>query len=309
MLNRNKINLHTLLIGILLFGISLSASALIFHMPENDDSVIGGMRITQIKKGNTFYKLSRKYEMGYDEMVAANPNIAKYSNLSLNKPITIPSFFILPNTPHQGLIVNLPEFRLYYYPTEYNVVITEPVSVGRPNWSTPLLITQIIEKTKNPPWVVPESILINNAKRGVYLPSIVPPGPRNPLGKFALRLSKWSILIHGTNQPHLIGKRVSSGCIRMYPEDIEFLFSTIAKGTAVHIIDQPYKVGWQKNKLYLEAHMPFLETRNSPMEELEKVRQLVLSATQNQSVNIDWHAVVTTLAKHSGIPHVIGVRL
>lgn len=282
------------------------ACALTFFLPQNGDNVIGSMRIVQSEKGKNFTQLMRHFEMGYDEMKRANPKLRRYGRLRKDKAVTIPSFYILPDVPYQGIVINLPELRLYYFPPDYNVVMTEPVALGKLGWSTPLITTQVIEKIKDPPWVVPESIMMRNLSKGVYLPKVVPPGPKNPLGKFALRLGAWSVLIHGTIQPHLIGKRVSSGCIRMYPEDIKYLFETVAKGTPVRIIDHPYKVGWLGRDLYLEAHMPFLEARDTVDEELEKIRQLVLTATYNRPAKVDWHAVVMVLAKHTGIPHMIG---
>lgn len=282
------------------------AYALVYYLPENGDNIVGSMRIVQAEKGQTFSQLTRYFEMGYLEMKTANPRLRRYGKLRKSRAVTVPSFFILPNVPKEGIVINLPELRLYYFPPDHHVVITEPVALGKLGWSTPLLETEVIEKVKNPPWVVPESIIWNSMQKGIYLPKVMPPGPKNPLGKFALRLGAWSVLIHGTIQPQHIGKRVSSGCIRMYPEDIEYLFQAIAKGTHVRIIDNPYKIGWLGNDLYLEAHLPFLEVRGTVDEELEKIRQLVLSATYDRPAKIDWHAVVMILAKHTGIPNIIG---
>ena len=280
--------------------------ALVYFLPRNSDNVIGSMRIVQGKKGKNFSQLTRHFEMGYNEMKRANPKLRRYGKIRKSKAVTVPSFFILPDVPREGIVINLPELRLYYFPPSHNVVMTEPVALGKLGWSTPLIVTEVIEKIKDPPWVVPESIMWRSMQRGIYLPKVMPPGPKNPLGKFALRLGEWSILIHGTIQPHLIGKRVSSGCIRMYQEDIEYLFQTVAKGTPVRIIDYPYKVGWLGRDLYLEAHMPFLEVRGTIDDELEKIRQLVLTVTYNRPAKVDWHAVVMILAKHTGIPHIIG---
>lgn len=282
------------------------AYALVYYLPENGSNIVGGMRIVQAEKDKTFSELMRHFEMGFLEMQVANPTLQHYGKLRESRAVTIPSFFILPDAPKKGIVINLPELRLYYFPPNHNVVITEPVALGKLGWSTPLLETTVIEKIKDPPWVVPESIMLSSMQKGIYLPEVMPPGPKNPLGKFALRLGAWSVLIHGTIQPQYIGKRVSSGCIRMYPEDIEYLFQAIPIGTPVRIIDNPYKVGWLGNELYLEAHLPFLEVRGTVDEELEKIRQIVLSATYDRPAKIDWHAVVMVLAKHTGIPHIIG---
>jgi L,D-transpeptidase ErfK/SrfK len=299
-------NLPIYVVTIWFLSIAFPAYALVYYLPKNGNNIIGSMRIVQTEKRATLYKLRRHYEMGHNEMVKANPRLPRYRRIKRNQAVVIPSFFILPDAPRTGIVINLPELRLYYYPPEHNVVITEPVALGKLGWSTPLLMTEVIEKIKNPPWVVPESIREYNAYKGIYLPQVVPPGPKNPLGKFALRLGAWSVLIHGTIMPQHIGKRVSSGCIRMYPEDIKYLFHAVVKGTPVRIIDQPYKVGWLDNDLYLEAHLPFLEARGEVYEELEKIRQLVLTATFDRQAKIDWHAVVMVLAKHTGIPSIIG---
>lgn len=291
---------------VLLISYFSVAHALTFFLPENGDNVIGSMRIVQGEKGKNFNQLARNFEMGYNEMKTANPKLRRYGKLRKSAAVTVPSFFVLPDAPRKGIVINLSELRLYYFPPNHNVVITEPVALGKLGWSTPLLTTEIIEKIKDPPWVVPESIMLRSMEKGIYLPKVMPPGPKNPLGKFALRLGVWSILIHGTIAPNLIGKRVSSGCIRMYPEDIEYLYQEVAKGTAVRIIDEPYKVGWLGRDLYLEAHMPFLESRGDVHYELEKIRQLVLGVTYNHKAKVDWRAVVMVLAKHTGIPHVIG---
>ena len=299
----NNLKYLILFLIMLLPGVSY---ALVYYLPANGDNIIGSMRIVQAAKGKTFSQLTRYFEMGYLEMKAANPKLRRYGKLRKSKAVTVPSFFILPDVPKTGIVINLPELRLYYFPPNHNVVVTEPVALGKLGWSTPLLETTVIEKIKDPPWVVPESIMWSSMQKGIYLPEVMPPGPKNPLGKFALRLGAWSVLIHGTIQPQHIGKRVSSGCIRMYPEDIKYFYDAVAKGTPVSIVDNPYKVGWLGNDLYLEAHLPFLEVRGTVDEELEKIRQIVLSATYNRPAQVDWHAVVMILAKHTGIPHIIG---
>jgi len=166
--------------------------------------------------------------------------------------------------------------------------------------------SKIIAKHKNPTWFPTEDTHKEARELGITLPKRILPGPENPLGKYSIRLSPHTYLIHGTNRPEGVGIKSSGGCIRMYPEDIRHLFHSVAKGTPVRIIDQPYKVGWLGKDLYLEAHMPFLEARGTPHEELEKIRQLVLTATYDRQADVDWHAVVLVLAKHTGLPHIIG---
>ncbi|MBU0455762.1 MAG: L,D-transpeptidase family protein [Pseudomonadota bacterium] len=279
--------------------------ALTFHLPYPSDAVVGSQKIVQIKKGDTFYTLARRYEVGFAELAKANPNINPYKGLKMNRAIVIPTSFILPNTPRHDIVINLPEMRLYYYPPEKNTVITEPISIGRAGWETPLIETKVVEKVKDPYWVVPNSIWDYSAQKGIFLPRVVAPGPDNPLGHYALRLGDWSILIHGTNQPFHIGKRISSGCIRMYPEDIAYLYENIDVATPVSIVDQPYKIGWKNSTLYLEVHPPLAEYRGDNYEEWELVRYLIANAAHSNT-RINWQTAHKIFTQRRGVPYPIG---
>lgn len=224
------------------------ATALTFVLPAHGDDVVGHVQWTQALPGDTFNKIGRRYDMGYFELVEANPMI----NPDHPQPgsiIVIPSRFILPPKRH-GLVINLAELRIYYYPPHRHVVITYPVGIGREGWDTPLGPSWIAEKMRNPIWTVPESIRKDRAKEGVHLPVKVPPGPDNPLGGYAMRLKQATYLIHGTNDSQGVGRRSSAGCIRLFPEDIESLFAEVARKEKVTIIDLPYKFGWEKHRLF-----------------------------------------------------------
>jgi L,D-transpeptidase ErfK/SrfK len=279
----------------------------VYHLPEPGDDLIGHVQISQIKKGDTIYKISRRYSMGHEEMIQANPDQFHRKYLQVNKPFTIPSFFILPDAPREGIVINLPEMRLYYYPKHLNVVVTAPIAIGRPEWRTLVMETKVIDKEEDPVWTVPPSIMQEKIKNGVFdYPEIVPPGAENPLGKYALRLGNWSTLIHGTNQPEHIGKAVSSGCIRMYPDDIELLYREVPIGTPVRIINQPYLVGWLYGHLYFEAHPPFEEEEGSFEEELDYAYELINHTLEEYPhVMVDESAVESIIEKHTGIPHII----
>lgn len=284
---------------------SLNGSALVFQLPPQRDDLIGHVQIVLSKSGDTLYKLSRKYEMGYDELVQANLEIRQYGRLRKNTGVIIPAYFILPDAPRNGIIINLPEKRLYYYPVGRHMVLTEPVAIGEYGWPTPLMIGYVIEKIKDPEWRVPESIQIEQIAKGEEPKTVVPPGPDNPLGQYALRLSAWSLLIHGTNAVYTIGKRASHGCIRMYPEDIEELFYNVPENTPIRIVDQPYKVGWKDNKLYLEVHTSLIETRGTVDERVKKVYELIMVAVNNDKNAIDWNAVKEALIRQTGLPQLI----
>ena len=291
----------------LLLLLNVQAFALIFSHPESHNQLIGKTYSIKSTPNDTLYKTARHYEMGFYEIQRANPNINIHKKIPNNTEIIIPAFFVLPDTEQlKGTIVNLPEMRLYYFSTKSPIIITEPVAIGRPGWSTPVMQTRIVEKITNPEWVVPESIANHYAKKNEYLPNVIRPGMNNPLGHYALRLGKFSILIHGTNDPLSIGKSISSGCIRMYPEDISQLFIEIDKNTTVHIINQPYKIGWLDNRLYLEIHPPLKKDPQGIHNIQKKVYELIKNKIDNNFMeHINWDQVDTAIKEQTGLPSLI----
>jgi L,D-transpeptidase ErfK/SrfK len=210
----------------------------------------------------------------------------------------------------EGIILNVPEMRLYYYPPRVKgkpqEVITYPLGVGREGWKTPYLKTKIIEKKANPNWYPPESIRKEHEAAGDPLPKIVKAGPDNPLGAFAMRLGNPDYLIHGTNKPYGVGMRVSHGCIRLYPEDIEALFAEVSLKTPVNIINQPYKVGVKDNVIYIEAH-PFLDEDTEKYENnLTSVVALIINISNDKHYELDWSAAYDAINKPTGLPIAIG---
>lgn len=283
-------------------------TALTFPLPKPGNDVVGSYKIVQSKKGDTLLKVARQYEMGVDDILEANKSLAPkgiWSVLKKDTAIIIPSEFILPNTPREGIVINLPEKRLYLYQKDEPVVMTEPVAIGIYGWPTPLLSGSIIEKAKNPTWHIPESIQIEREMDGLPAVTFIPPGPQNPLGKYAMRLSNRSILIHSTNAINSIGRRASHGCIRMYPEDAEELFYSTDINMPVRIINQPYKAGWSENHIYLEIHPSLLETRGTIHERVEEAFNLLMDLTNNNKQIINWAAVETALVKQTGIPEMV----
>ena len=169
----------------------------------------------------------------------------------------LPTHYILPQAPHRGIVVNLPEKRLYVYRSHR--VYTFPIGIGRAGWTTPVGQLRIISKQKNPAWYVPKAVRATQAELGNPLPAVVPAGPNNPLGDYALRLSKSNYLIHGTHDPSGVGKRSSAGCLRMYPEDIKRLYHMIPINTPVTIIKQPLKTAQVGSQFWVESHSPLIE--------------------------------------------------
>ena len=288
-----------------------------YPYPENKADKLIGDYPTQIvythaKHEDTLLDIAREFNLGQNEILLANPSVDRWLPGEDTK-VKIPSSHLLPDTPHKGLTLNLSEFRLYYYPqaktkNQPRVVITHPISIGRVDWNTPLGKTRIIAKNKNPTWTPPKSIRKEHAAEGDILPKVFPPGPDNPLGLFAIRLGIPGYLIHSTNKPYGVGMRVSHGCIRMYPEDIEKLFPKIKIGTPVYIVNQPIKVGWSDDLLYIEVH-PALEGNELSFEEkLDMALDLIEKANNKQIPVLDGNALKSALQQSNGIPVAIFKR-
>ncbi len=255
-------NITAWAILLLLLLLSHHSHAESFFMPAADNDIIGQLITVNSNDTDTFLDIARKFDIGYNEIVQANPGIDPWQPAPRSS-ILVPSLYILPNAPKQGIVINIPEMRLYYYPQPEKehtpMVITYPISIGKEGWLMPLGESKVTVKIENPSWTVPPSIREAYNKEGYDLPSVVPPGDKNPLGKFAMKLGSSGYFIHGTNKPHSIGMRVSYGCFRLYPEDIEELIYMTPKGTPVTVVNQPFKVGKHHGKIYIEAHPPLPE--------------------------------------------------
>lgn len=244
------------LVSVLLLASSAQAAT---YKIEKGSDIVGEVQHYTVKKGDTFDGIARKFDLGIIELQEANPKI-KPNKLVEGTELLIPTEFILPNgVPLEGIILNVAELRVYYFPPNSNEVMTFPVGLGQTGWKTPIGQTKIIKKRANPTWTPPPSIRAKAEARGQTLPAVVPAGPNNPLGQYAMNLGWTNYLMHGTNKPSSVGLRSSHGCIRMLPEDIETLYHNVDVGTKVTIIHEPYKIGVKSGELYLEAHDPFPE--------------------------------------------------
>lgn len=273
---------------------------------SESDSVIGQIATVHSRKGETLPDIARHFGLGFNEIMRANKNL-KVWRLTKASRVILPLEFILPNATHEGVVINVANMRLFYFPTESNSrhprsVFSFPLGIGKEGWSTPLGKTRIVSKTKAPNWHVPTSIRNEHALKGDPLPAVIPAGPDNPLGAYAMHLGFPGYLIHGTNKPYGVGLRVSHGCVRMYPENIERLFSQTSVGTKVTIVDQPYLIGWRDNMLFLEVHTS-VDKHSKKIKQLNK--QLLNKFKQNPEAagtEIDWDKVKKVLAMSTGTP-------
>jgi len=277
-----------------------------FVLPPDDQYMIGVVREITVGRDTTLSDEARRYNVGFNEIRLANPWIDPWLPENGSKVI-LPTQHLIPDVPRKGIVLNVPEMRLYYFPKpERNsppVVITNPVSIGRGDWETPLGQTKVIAKTTDPVWRPPESIRNEHAAEGDILPKVVPAGPENPLGKHALRLGLPGYLIHGTNKPYGIGMQVTHGCVRMYPEDIEAIYDLVPVGTPVNIVQQPYKFGWYLDMLYLEAHPPF-RGDNSTAPDIKSLYDAVRKINEKLAPGqkVDWDDALRIARNPAGMP-------
>lgn len=283
--------------------------AISFVLPDNaKDSLVmefsqGINKKTIASKDEDLLDIARRFDLGQNEIIRLNPDVDRWLPKA-GAQIQIQSERLLPDAPRSGLVLNLPEFRLYYFPEpgskEPSSVITHPISIGRQDWDTPLGQTSIIAKKENPTWTPPESIKKEHAAKGDPLPDVVPAGPNNPLGLYAMRLGIPGYLIHSTNKPYGVGMRVSHGCIRMYPEDIDTLFPLITVGTPVSIVNQAVKVGWAGDSLYIEVHPPLENHQTDNL--LDIALDLIEQANNGVLPILDGSALNDALTERKGLP-------
>jgi L,D-transpeptidase ErfK/SrfK len=292
-----------------LLGLSLlpsNAFSATYPMPSAGNDVVGEVFVTQAQRGEDLDDVAKRFGMSMHEMMEANPGIKPYSRLRGGKQVLVPAQFVLP-AYRKGIVINLAELRIYYFTRDGKHVVTYPVGLGRDEWRTPLTATSVVGKTTNPVWNVPPSIhQFVYQQTGRVLPRSMPPGPENPLGPYALYLGHAGYLIHGTNQPESIGKFVSSGCIRMNNTDVHDLYMRVPVGTAVHIVNSPYRAGWSEGRLYLKANVPV--DINSSSGDLNQLswEEAINRKVGNKSAVVDWRRAAQVAQEHRGVPQVVG---
>lgn len=277
------------------------------HYPLQEQSdIIGEVKAVEADQEDTLIDIGLRHGIGYNAMRQANPDTRVWLP-GEGTSVVVPTRFILPPGPREGIVVNIAEFRLYYYPPrkgdEAARVETYPIGVGRRDWQTPLGKTQVTARVEDPAWYPPQSIIKEHAERGVDLPRVVPPGPDNPLGDFAIILDIPGYLIHGTNRPQGVGMQVSHGCIRMLPEDIERLIYQVPVGTAVHLIDEPLKLGWTPQGTLQAQAYPVPES--TPEELSARIDKAFATATQTANERkflVDYARLKHMVENPDGLP-------
>jgi L,D-transpeptidase ErfK/SrfK len=314
----------------------LPVRAEVYELPPDGFDVIGALSSVTARYEDTLVDIARSHGLGYQDIVRANPDVNVWVP-GEGTEVRLPTRYVLPPGPREGLVLNLAEYRMYYFPKAEKdqpaYVYTYPISIGRMDWETPLGQTKITAMAKDPAWYPPQSVRDEHAADGDPLPRIVPPGPDNPLGTRALRLGIPGYLIHGTNRPAGVGMRVSHGCIRMFPEDIEFVFDHVRVNVPVRIINAPVKIGWDGEDLVAEIH-PLLESSQKSLVEgsaqqvekldadtraldvtepskdlLTQVTEQFITATAERAGQLDWDFVELLVERSDGIPETVGTSI
>jgi L,D-transpeptidase ErfK/SrfK len=294
--------------------LSTAASATTYELGEGTPLIFGEITHYTTTYEDTFTDIARRYSLGWEEVIRVNPGIDPWVP-GAGKDLVIPTQRILPSGAHEGIVINLPEHRLYYFPKpkkkgDKPIVITYAVSIGKMDWHTPLGETRIISKQKNPNWYPPDSVRKEHAERGEPLPAVVKSGPDNPLGAFAMRLAitPGAYLIHGTNNPLAVGMAVTHGCMRMYPEDIEALFPLVPVGTKVRIVNEPVKVAFLNGELLLEVHPPVDAEGQTIAPDLQMFSGLLDQALGSTTTAVHWDIARDTMQAANGLPTVVGLQ-
>jgi L,D-transpeptidase ErfK/SrfK len=285
-----------------------------FQISAADGDLVGTVQKTIIGADDTLSDIARRFDVGYEEILLANPGVDPWLP-GVGREVVVPTQFVLPASVHEGVVVNVAAMRIFYFPPhkkgESQVVYTHPIGIGKVGWKTPEGTTKIVSRQKDPVWVVPKSVRDEHAESGEKLPKQVPPGPDNPLGQYMFRLQWPSYLIHGTNKPYGVGMRSSHGCMRLYPEDIAVFFNLIPIGTKVTVVNQPYLFGWRDKTLYLQAYAvleddsrDWAANRKRLLDQLlkPKVHPELAQKVHADDQQIDWQRIGELAHNPRGIP-------
>ncbi|MDP9082259.1 MAG: L,D-transpeptidase family protein [Pseudomonadota bacterium] len=277
---------------------------------QDGDEIVGYVQKTIIGKEDTLPDIARRFDVGYEEILMANPGVDPWLP-GVGREVTVPTQFVLPAAPHEGVVVNVAAMRIFYYPPHKKgapqIVFTHPIGIGKVGWKTPEGTTRIVSRQKDPVWVVPKSVRDEHNENGDKLPAKVPAGPDNPLGAYMFRLGWPSYLIHGTNKPYGVGMRSSHGCMRLYPEDIAVFFDLIPIGTKVTVVNQPYLFGWHDGILHLQAYTALEDDSRDWSKNRKRLLNNLLNPKLRQRISdhdgeIDWQRVADLAHTPRAIP-------
>jgi L,D-transpeptidase ErfK/SrfK len=269
------------------------------ELADEHQDIVGYVQKTTVGDEDTLPDIARRFDVGYEEMLLANPGVDPWLP-GKGKEVVVPTEYVLPVAPREGVVVNIAAMRVFYFPTrkrgEKQIVYTHPIGIGRVGWQTPEGTTKIVARVKDPVWVVPKSVHDEHAQDGEILPKVVPAGPDNPLGAHMFRLGWSSYLMHGTNKPYGVGMRSSHGCIRLYPEDIAALFDMVPLGTKFTVVNQPYLLGARDSKLYLQAYAPLEDDKRDWDKNSKRLLERMFAPKlrkkmADRSKDIDWKLV------------------
>ncbi len=282
--------------------LSLGATPSGASVPQTT-GMVGSLSIHYVRPGDTMLDIAMRYRIGYVELRAANPDVDPWLPIE-DTVLLLPEQHILPKDAGPGLLVNLGDLRLYFFPPDGGAPQSWPISTGREAYETPLGLQTVTEKTVNPTWVP----TANHRSEDPTVPAYVPPGPDNPLGNRRIRVGWNGYAIHGTNKPEGIGRRVSRGCVRMYPTDVEEVFELVRVGMPVTITNQPVKLGWRDDNLYMEVH-PFGDQADQVEygdevlpQPIGNVDDLVFDAAGVDIGRVNWDTVRAAVAERRGVP-------
>lgn len=292
-----------------IFLLTTSIHAATYSAPPPGESLIGHIQYSSIGAGDTSTTIAERYDIGYNSIENANPQINFARGFSRGSRVQIPTRHLLPNHPRRGIVINLPEMRMYYFPSGSNAVYTYPIGIGKIGKTIPITRAMITKKVRDPKWIPPEDIREFNLDQGIVLPKVMPAGPDNPLGPYAIYMTIPSYLIHSTIFPESVGRRASFGCIRMFKADIEEFFPSIRGGIPIVIINSPVKMGWQNDHLYVEAHQPLAEHGEAYDASLPGMVHSLSRMTEQRPTLVDWQLVSYIANERDGIPHEVGMRI
>ncbi len=283
-----------------LFALPFVGEAHTYALPQGDNTLIGEVSIIESKPGDTLRLLTRRYDIGFQEIQSANPDILPEQRLLPGTKITIPGQFILPPKPWKGIMINLSAYRIFYFPEDMPVVMTFPLGIGKEGldyknnaWDTPTFEGYITKKFKDPSWYPPDSVRVHTQQTiGLVLPRVMPPSIKNPLGQYKIYTSKPGYLLHGTNFPYGVGDQVSAGCLRMLPEDVEQFYYAVPEKTPLRVYRQSFDIGILNQQLYMEAH-PKQKTvvqNDLPLSDTSIISNVILYSVTHQ-ISVNWDTV------------------